>query len=395
MALPTTGQLSGDQIDDEFPDSIDEGRPMRLSEYRGVRASKNGVSYTLPGPGPGIAISYSDFRGVSAGYNIDVLIVGGGGGGGASRGTGFNAGGGGGGGYARLVEDLFVIPGTQYSIFVGRGGANGAFLGQTSEGSISSQGRDGTASSFTYDEPNNVIYTAGGGGGGGGCRTDNEQIGRNGACGGGAGSARGLVGIPNPIPGGNGNPGGDGGDADYSSTNREGGGGGGTNGNGGFAIVGGTNGIGGEGFNLNNWMGTANYRTTRSYTDSLIGSGVVNDGLGVGGGGGGGRTTSDNYVQGRDGGGWGCFPTNNRSGAGDQLRDGVNRTGGGGGGGCEFNGAGTGGSGVVIVRYRGTAAKGSGGNVRLGKVGNNETDFVFHVFGVNQFDQNLNATFTA
>jgi len=400
MALPTTGSLSGDQIDDEFPDNIDNGRPMSLSEYRGFNGIKDGIVYNLPTisqNNPTGKIAYSDFRGFAYGYFVDILVVGGGGGGGASRG-GRSAGGGGGGGYARSINNLFVVPGSRYNIFVGRGGAGGVFPGNVGEGgTIVSQGMDGTNSTFDY---NQTIYTGRGGGGGGGCRVVSELVGRSGGCGGGAGAAQGLQYPTNPIPGGNGNPGFDGGDADASSTNREGGGGGGTTSEGGFAQVNppiGGNGIGGNGFNLGAWMGTATYRTgNRSYNDGLIGSGTVNDGGGVGGGGGGGRTTGNDYVQGRDGGGWGCFPSNNRSNTGDQLRDGINLTGGGGGGGCESNGAGGGGSGVVIIRYPGTTVLGSGvgGTIYTGKV--NNVDYVFHVFGNStNYTSNVNTSFIA
>lgn len=380
MALPSTGPLSGGQIDGEFPNTVDGGTPMSLSEYRGVRISTGNLP-SSPNP-----ISYSNFRGISYGYFIDILVVGGGGGGGAPFG-GLSAGGGGGGGFANSVNNLFVSSGQQFSVFVGRGGAGGVYPGNVGEGGTRvSQGMDGTSSSFNY---NGIIYTGRGGGGGGGCRITSEYVGRAGGCGGGAAGF--TVGS---VSGGDGNPGGDGGGVDASSSNKEGGGGGGTTRNGGFGQVNGPNGVGGRGFNLAAWMGTATYRDgNRAYVDGKYGFGVVNDGGGVGGGGGGGRTTSENYVQGADGGGWGCFRVSANN-SGDQLRSGINLTGGGGGGGASANGAGEGGSGVVIVRYRGATALGSGGSIVGGVV--NNTNYIFHIFGTTaSYTTNVSAIFTA
>lgn len=349
MALPTTGSLSGDQIDDEFPDSIDGGRPMSLSEYRGVLASKNGALYTLPTG----QIAYSDFRGVSAGYEIDVLIVAGGGGGGGGTNIGADySGGGGGAGGLRIINDIFAIPETNYSITVGSGGAGKPAGNGNIASNYGERGNNGNNSSFGTN-------TATGGGGGGGGRDSGQQTGGSGGSGGGAG---GVTADNNGGGNGTGVQGKRGGGGDKTA-NSEGGGGGGYNGVGSDARVNGSNGDGGSGYNLESFMGTAAYRTR------------------VAGGGGGGRTTSpEGGGNGNDGGGNGAFRSLGLVNRGN-AQNGANLSGGGGGGGCESNGGRGGGNGVVIVRYRGTSERGSGGVVTTGVVGG--VNYVFHRFGSN------------
>jgi fibronectin-binding autotransporter adhesin len=362
MALPNTGPLSGDQIDREFPDTLDGGRPMSLSEYRGVITSKDGLTYTLP-PSPN-PISYSDFRGISYGYFIDVLIVGGGGGGGGGfvnpnrlgvdRGL---SGGGGGAGGLIISNNLFVTPGNQFSVIVGPGG-----LGKPS-GDVPGwgfRGDNGGSSSFDY---NGTIYTANGGGGGGGARAG-QGSGANGGSGGGASGGAEIS------PGGTGNQGKNGGIGDRT-LNSEGGGGGGYRSSGLNGAINGPDGVGGSGYNLNQFMGTANYRGNNG---------------GIAGGGGGGRTTDpEGGAPGNDGGGNGAFRSLGISLRG-QSNDGANLTGGGGGGGCEGNGSSRGGSGVVIIRYSGNSKLGNGGTTSTGIIGSRS--YYFHIFG-------LNGTFTA
>jgi hypothetical protein len=399
MALPNDGTLSGDQIDTEFPNSIDGGRPMALSEYRGVRASRNGTLYTLPTG----QIAYSDFRGVSAGYYIDVLIVGGGGGGGTGGTLDRQSGGGGGAGELKIINQLFVIPGLSYTVTIGYGGASGIFPGNGGYSAETSRGFNGFRSGFVDN------YASGGLGGGSPANT-NGKGGNNAGSGGGAGVTPGAIGT-----GGNVNENADfntgrrndgGGSALYGS-GAEAGGGGGSNGPGATAESVGNNGEGGRGYNLDNFMGTANYRRSEpySYSDPTIhrlygniiqpgqtvtinGNGI-NDGFGIAGGGGGGRwfeSTAGVYVDAFDGGGFGCFQAF-RPRSGDQLRDARPRTGGGGGGGCTFNGAGSGGQGVVIVRYRGhTILDSSNANDQYiqrlqGFIGVNNIPYTFVVFG--------------
>lgn len=296
-----------------------------------------------------------------------------------------SAGGGGGGGYANLISDLFVIPGQNYSLRAGRGGDNGAF--NTGQGN----GGKGQNSFFTH---NGTAYVSnGGGGGGGGSSTPHGSNGGNG----GGGGAINISGTGASATQGFG-----GGNAAMSGSNREGGGGGGSTELGRDAAINGQDGVGGSGFNLQGWMGTANYRTTVTKTDATLGELTKYNSKGVGGGGGGGRTTSPiGYITGEDGGGYGCFPSDDINNRGDQFRDGLNRTGGGGGGGCWGNGAGHGGSGVVIVRYQGLYRRdiSSGDYVeyRTGTVGGIPYQFV--VFGrsevtPNVYDQTLDEIFT-
>jgi hypothetical protein len=406
MALPIDGELSGDDIDKEFPDSIDGGRPMKLSEYRGQRASKDGALYTLPAAPNSIA--YSDFRGVSAGYFIDVLIVGSGGGGGTPDGNdNGNCGGGGGGGFAQIVNNLFVIPGVDYAITVG--GVDGVIQDGR-------PGQDGKSSSFTH---NNVTYLSlGGGGGGGGSKTNaNDRRGRNGGNGGGQGNARvdepdnryGLAVNGNTCQAGDTCIGNRGGGAVFVRANSsEAGGGGGTTGVGGRGwFTAGrpepdSSGDGGAGIGVGFLNGASfNVRSESNRIKAVDG---------FGGGGGGGSSVTDTATQnpGRNGGGDGTNPISEDS----QLnRDGYNRTGGGGGGGSRYaangfegiNGAGVGGTGVVIVRYRSSTILDNMGDVNsdpnanvIRRNGNPDTTWKYLIFGSNtRHSTSLNLTFRA
>jgi hypothetical protein len=291
--------------------------------------------------------------------------------------TSKSAGGGGGGGYANLISNLFVIPGQNYSLRAGRGAAGGAF--NTAQGN----GGVGQNSFFTH---NGTTYSGdGGGGGGGGTASGNGNTGGNGG-GGGAINFSGSPGFATQgFRGGRGE----------SLSNKEAGGGGGSTQPGNDA--GPLDGLGGSGFNLSAWMGTANYRTTVTKFDPRIGTLTLYNTLGVGGGGGGGRdNTPLYYIEGKDGGGYGCFQALENN-SGDQFRDGLNRTGGGGGGGARSNGAGNGGSGVVIVRYQGSyrrdTSSGTGVEYRTGTVGGLPYQFV--VFGrSNVYNQTLDEIFT-
>jgi hypothetical protein len=402
MAIPNTGSLSGDQIDNEFPNSIDGGRPMKLSEYRGVRASKDGSVYNLPSaPNP---IAYSDFRGVSYGYFIDVLIVGGGGGGGSAGPLNRQSGGGGGAGELRIIENIFVVPGASYTVTIGRGGEAGFYPNNPEYNSTTSRGFNGQRSGFAFN------YAQGGFGGGSIINRDGKGQSNAGSAGGagcaantGTGSG-GQVNESLELSTGRRQ---DGGDSIVYGIGAEGGGGGGSNSPGRTPESGGNNGEGGRGYDLDLFMGTANYRRNEPYNYSdprqhrlygniinanqlvtINGSGL-NDGFGIAGGGGGGRFFapdgfSHTYVSALDGGGFGCFPGEVDN-SGDQLRNARPRTGGGGGGGCTNNGAGDGGQGVVIVRYRGNTtldSSNTGNNYiqrRKGNIGN--TEYTFVIFG--------------
>jgi hypothetical protein len=377
MTIKSSGSpLSFTNISAEFPSGLAIGAtPDALGEFRRMVLFKPSTNSQFIIPNDP---SFGDFYGVSWGFNIDVLIVGGGGGGGGAM-SYRTAGGGGGGGYARLISNLSVIPGQNYSLTAGRGGAGGAF--NTGQGN----GSTGTNSSFTH---NGTAYVANGGGGGGGGSTSGAgRVGGNGG-GGGAVNANSLGAAGNQgFAGGNGN----------KTASAEGGGGGGSTLAGLNGVVNGQDGVGGSGFNLSAWMGTANYRTTVTKFDPRVGTLTLYNTLGVGGGGGGGRDNNPlGYVTGQDGGGYGCFQSLQNN-SGDQFRDGLNRTGGGGGGGATNNGAGAGGSGVVIVRYQGSyrrdTSSGTGVEYRTGTVGGIPYQFV--VFGRSDvYDVTLNEIFT-
>jgi len=243
----------------------------------------------------------SGFAVTSAGASpfntVDYLIVAGGGAGGHRH-----AGGGGAGG---LIQSNAIPTVQQYAVVVGAGGAK--FTNADQSGRI---GRNGDASSI-------LGITATGGGGGG----DNGPAGTSGGSGGGGGESGSPAGSGT---GGQGNPGGSG--------NGGYGGGGGGGGKGATGTAGSSGGQGGAG---------GDYTTFASATSS----GVSN--YYAGGGGGGGYACGGRAAAGGAGGG-GIGGGDDRSGT-----DATAFSGGGGGGGGQTNGpiAGSGGSGIVIVRY--------------------------------------------
>lgn len=237
----------------------------------------------------------------------DVLVVAGGGGGGSQRGCRGN-GGGGAGGY-RLTTDSFTGS-TSYTVTVGAGGAAGTTTGSNGGNSVI-----------------NSITSVGGGGGGAG--TNNGNAGGSG----GGGVNYGTGGAASPS--GQGNAGGAG---------AEGGGGGG--GAGAIGIAGNVT-AGGSGGN-----GGAGSNSALAWT-LVTGTGVNGYFAGGGGGGSGNGSGSSSLIQGIGGLGGGGTARYAGSGQGD---NGVANTGGGGAGGTEYSGCasgngGTGGSGIVIVRY--------------------------------------------
>lgn len=359
MVLPTSGSLSASQINAEFF----ETNPVSLSEYQGRRVWKNGAITFLPSG----QISYSDFYGVASIYFIDFLVLGGGGGGG----KGTNQGSGGGGGAGGLSTGGFeVINGvTTFFPIVGLGGA-----GATSN---TSDGQKGQDSYIIFPgepgvNPSDIRYNYGGGGGG------SSNAGNNGGAGGSGGGAGARYETGNQIRtwtgggvlvGGRGNNGGDsrGRDTQRPDTGAWGGGGGG------FSVAGesaGTRnpGDGGTGWNLNNFMGTANYRG-------------LNNGI-AGGGSGASITagTSPGRAPGSYGGGGAGGDESAVATAGEFA------SGGGGGGECVsgFNGL-AGGSGAIVIRYPtrydsfgNRYSIGAGGTVTYGNFGGPE--WTFHIF---------------
>jgi hypothetical protein len=224
----------------------------------------------------------------------DYLILAGGGGGG-------NYNGGGGGGAGGYISGTGSFTATTYNITIGGGGA--------------SAGAQGSNSTF-----NSLTAVGGGGGAGGGA----GGAGTTGGSGGGGGGTTGATsGLASSASG----QGFAGGNAYYDGSNTRRGGGGGGATTVGVAATSSTNGAGNGGTGL---------------TSSINGFSIV---YAAGGGGGGHGTDSSaglgtTNVSG-NGGSTAANPTNGT----------VNTGGGGGGGGGDRNVIGTGGSGVVIVRY--------------------------------------------
>jgi hypothetical protein len=251
------------------------------------------------------------------GLSLDALIVGGGGAGG----LGSEGGGGGGGGGVLVVNGTGTSTAANMPVVVGSGGAGAT--SQTAYG-----GNGGNSSFNTY-----VAF----GGGAGGC--DNALDGRDGGCGGGgAGDEQ----EPLSRPAGFGTSGqgfnGGAGIIDYGG----GGGGAGTPGESGTS--GSSPNDGGDG-------GDGKANTFRTGSTQYYGGG--------GGGGGnnlptvlGGSANNDGMwgYGGQGGGGNGCSDEAERL-----AISGVANTGGGGGGGEDNTPAGSGGSGIVVIRYDRTA----------------------------------------
>jgi hypothetical protein len=246
--------------------------------------------------------------------DIEYLIVAGGGAGGSKLGPDSYAAGGGGGAGGVRTGTLRLALGI-YNVVVGPGGV----------GAKSAPGAKGTDSSFAL-----VIAK---GGGGGGCTPDGNvngnRAGTTGGSGGGGGSQGGFVGFGSVSAGGLGTPGG-GHDGGMGTNDMRGGGGGGATADGELGSTGAgatpTSGFGGKGL-LSDIDGTAKY-----YGGGGGGAGRIgNNGPGQGGKGGGGKGGS--YA--------GANPDN-----------GTANTGGGGGGGASNQVAGSGGKGIVILRYR-------------------------------------------
>ena len=266
--------------------------------------------------------------------NVEYLVVAGGGGAaGTGEGSGFATSGGGGAG--GLLQGLLpIVLGSSYTVTIGTGGPGGA---------AGVHGTSGVASVF------GTITAAGGGGGGGGSAS-------NGGSGGGAGGGDNLtVGTKTNPPGqavaGQGNRGGTG-----NSTGDEGSGGGGA--------------------------GTIGISGVNTYFTGNGGAGIASSISGTvttyaGGGGGGGNNADAGGVGGVGGGG--SRPTGTQAPGGAASAN----SGGGGGGGYATSlsqAAGAGGSGIVIVRYRGNVQFFSGGTLSYDSV-NNYTVHTFYSSG--------------
>jgi|GEM_PF-212254 len=240
---------------------------------------------------------------VTAGGNVEVLVVAGGGGG--SGGDNGQGGGGGGGAGGLVYSNAFpVVAGTNYTVTVGGGGSGGAGNGGT--------GTVGTNSVF------GTLTALGGGNGRGGS-------GGSGGGGYGRGESGGSATQPGSSSAGYGNAGGKGNGT--SSSDGGGGGGGG--------------GAGAAGTNSATKANGGNGGGGRSYS---LASGTS---MNYAGGGGGGCQSGSTYgIATHGGGNGGAYGVNGANAT-------PNTGGGGGGGGVSGTGqaGGTGGSGIVIVRY--------------------------------------------
>ena len=260
--------------------------------------------------------------------NVEVLVVAGGGGG------GWDVGGGGGGGGVCYSKSYPITPGSAISVTVGNGGAGAnANTGAGRAGSGGRAGANGDNSVFG-------AITAFGGGGGGGW---SNVSGANGGSGGGQTPNSSDASYSATQTGGAyyvgyGNPGGiSARPANQTNENNHSGGSGG----------GGAGGPGGGGINNGTW----------TLNSSLAGFGGPGLPFNISGTtkyyGGGGGSSSDNSIYSGIGG---------IGGGGSAEQSGEANTGGGGGsGGLPTNIGGTGGSGIVIVRYPGPQ-KATGGN---------------------------------
>jgi hypothetical protein len=293
-----------------------------------------------------------------------VMLVGGGGSGGASAGDN-DIGKGGGGAGAIVFRDGFTIAPATYEIGIGKGGYHPFQKGMNgaTNGGWSHSGAIGRDTHFCDETTSALIdvYARGGGGGGGG---DNQGAAVDGGCGGGGGGRNSTGGWNDGAnsnqpsfsnwasygySGGNSNNG-----------NYSGGGGGGAGGTGGN-YVGGTN------------SGTGGYGGVGRDYSSYFGIEVGDRGWFAGGGGGCTYRTSnwgsqnDLGIGGKGGGGNGLYSEESSQGNTwrQQKQDGMDGTGGGGGGAGEDAVAvsaahdvrhgtaiGSGGDGIVIVRYK-------------------------------------------
>jgi len=322
--------------------------------------------------------------------SFEVLVVGGGGGG------GMDMGGGGGGGGVLYFPAMQLNPGTSYTVTVGIGGygAPAGSGGVRTDGAgpqpgghqFTIRGTNGGDSSFAgrtalgggYGGSSYWDYTpdfgyGGSGGSGGGASGYSNGTGNGGAPG--AGGRGGASTQPASTYGGYGNRGG-GGTGQYFT-----GGGGGAGGRGGEGTAGGAA-AGGNGVECS-ILGTSYFwgggGGGAPYSTSPGGNG------GIGGGGGGALGTTSGGVglnNGAAGGGGSCCSWAQAAGG-----NGGANTGGGGGGGSHYNATnkgGEGGSGIVIVAYKGPQ-RATGGTVDT----TSRPGFTLH-----KFTSTGNSTFT-
>ena len=309
--------------------------------------------HTFTGPGT-FCVSNA---GTAAGSNtVEYLVVAGGGAGGADLG-----GGGGAGGFRTVFPSPATgglpVTATSYPITIGAGGAPQSAPNPTGGGR-------GNSGSNTVFAGSSTITSAGGGGGGGAPDTQGEGAGANGGSGGGtagytpAPTAGGLGNQPpTPVSQGNNGGAGGGGGPRYPGA-----------GGGGSAAVGGTppnstqpGSAGGAGTQLN--IDGNNYYWAGGGGGSAYTAGTGGPG-GIGGGGGAGTDSGPGNCAGAGGGSAinsGTAGTVGPTSGGPVVggAGGANSGGGAGAGGHggtsgvqPFNKGGTGGSGIVIIRYK-------------------------------------------
>jgi hypothetical protein len=248
--------------------------------------------------------------------SCDYLVVAGGGG------TGNAGGGGGAGGYRSSTSQSLTAQ--NYSVLIGAGGAG--CLSGPSGGTGETNGVDSTFNSFTATGGGksagygvDAIGTAGGSGGGGGQYNDSTTLT------GGAGNT------PSTSP----SQGNNGGNGSFSAINT----GRATGGGGGAGAVG-SNAAGGSGGN--GGTGSNSLSTYASATNTGVSGYYAGGGAGFGGG-------NAQATGGSGGGGNGGYTVNDQD--QQQGTNGVANTGSGGGGSGYYRAGGSGGSGIVIVRY--------------------------------------------
>ena len=309
MTIKTSGSLALSEINSEF------GRGQNLNAYRGTTYwNTNGTSGTFSSG----AITVNDFYGKALNrpsYSIDILVVGGGGGGGTGTHDNLGGGGGGGGGGQYYAVSTFAYVGASASVTIGSGGAGGYYAAAVGTPV------DGYGNPYYYQ-----YYQAGTGQSSSLILSGNNTFS---AVGGNPGLARWYMNAPSNF------------NNIQFSTPYYGGAGGSGNAGGGYNAAGGSDGVraggGGGGVDDANSSGPG-------------GAGPVwYDGNRYSGGGGGGSDYSVGGAGGAGGGGAGA--SGNPGSAGT-----ANTGGGGGGGGSNYRTDGyAGGSGIVILRYAGSA----------------------------------------
>lgn len=242
-------------------------------------------------------------------FNVQYLLVAGGGGGGFTIG-----GGGGAGGFVYNLTGAPVTAGNSYAIVVGAGGAVG------SNGGIST----------------GLGFGATGGGAGGSSSTVPAANGKNGGSGGGGGGA-------------------------YNNSNGGLSDGTGYSGGKGYTVSGQYQAAGGGGGANNPGSGGSTIAPTKGGNGGLAGNTAFGPLCAAGGGGGYSGVTTGTLFRGGTGGS--SLGGNGAWDARQSATDGVVNTGSGGGGGCNATyTAGNGSSGIVVLRYLGTA-RATGGTI--------------------------------